>query len=118
MQQGAPPPSQVLEYAARSRRLRLPAIHWPSFFVSAVLLAGLNWLPGFRTSVPPGVADGLEYLLGWPWVFKSFGGMGGSYVYDWFALALDALVLLAISFGVGFAACCITRQCSGPEPRV
>jgi hypothetical protein len=72
---------------------------WIGTSMGCVLAVGLNLLPYLRTRGAY-QADGLE-LIGFPFVFRSFGGFAYRLDLYWWALLADILLAALFAFALG-----------------
>ncbi len=76
---------------------------WDGVAAGGLLAVGLNLLPYLRTR-DAYQTDGLE-VIGFPFVFRRFGGIAGHLDFHWWALIADLLLaaLLAVVLGAAWA---------------
>ena len=72
---------------------------WIGTSVGCLLAVGLNLLPYLRTRGAY-QADGFE-LIGFPFVFRSFGGFTYRLYISWWALLADILLAALFAFALG-----------------
>ncbi len=78
---------------------------WVGFSAGCLLAVGLNLLPYLRTHGAY-QTDGLE-LIGFPFVFRRFGGLAPWLYFHWWALAIDILLagIFAGALGMVWSNC-------------